>query len=225
MAYDEQTEVEGSLELQEGGGFADDYDGTITAAQFGINAAYNAEAVVLQLVIEADDPEIKPRDENLSIGNGFEIVGRGVAVRNDKGPKFRDNTRIGWWIAGMKDIPGCIEAIVANRGAFPQRASWWIGLRFHLKRMDLENPVTKEVKQQLRPVAFLGFADGTGKSVATAAPVEVPEALVLIAKATETAGEFQEAAVEFFPQLESAVRMQIVNEAQCAALWAELRAR
>ena len=135
-------------------GLIDDFDFTITSAFFTTDSAYNdGETLLLKLEGETDNAELPETILQYSCGNGWEAADGGkVAVRED-GKRRRFNQQSGVWKLVEAAINCGAEDALRKRGT-PMEASMWVGLRFHIKRVEQGEGQYKTTRPL--PVQFLG---------------------------------------------------------------------
>lgn len=182
-------------------GLIDDFDGTVSEAYFGTDAAYNnGDTVLLVLELSTDDPDHPQETVKLSTGTGWTIEGQGASIVSESGKarSFNKNSRVGQVIAAALNI-GAGDAMRAK--GTPMEASTWAGLSFHWNRVELVG-FNGETKEALLPTAFLGDEGGTQTTTtAAAAPAtgEVDAAtrakLIMLAKSSADHGAFVDAAL------------------------------
>ncbi len=156
-------------------GLIDDTDITITKAEFNYDAGYaGGEQLVLILEGTSDHPEHPEFRQFYSIGKGWETNDRGATVESNL-DGFNEQTQYWKFIEAALDTDAA--PVLAERG-FPSTAAIWEGLRFHVKRKDVDYGGQIGVKQVLVPTKFLGEVGDNPKAEtpATEAPAEAPAA-------------------------------------------------
>jgi hypothetical protein len=166
-----------SWELVETTGLLDDADITITGAEFNYDAGYaNGEQLLLILSGTSTHPDYPEFTQFFSIGKGWETLDQGATVVGEA-TGFHKNSQYGHFIQGA--IESGAGEVLQARG-MPDKASIWVGLKFHVKRVDVDYGGEIGVKQVLKPTAFLGEV---GKADAPA-----PQVAETGATPTEAAG-------------------------------------
>lgn len=150
-------------------GLIDDFDFTIASAYFTTDSAYNdGETLLLKLEGDTDNTDIPETTLQYSCGNGWEAGDGGkVAVRED-GKRRRFNQQSGIWKLVEAAISCGAEDALRKRGT-PMEASMWVGLKFHVKRVEQGEGQFKTTRPL--PVEFLGeVGEGQAAPAATAQP-------------------------------------------------------
>ena len=155
--------MSGSWELVETSGLLDKADIEITSAEFNYDAGYaDGEQLLLILSGTSDQEGWEEFTQFFSIGKGWDSPDNGATVEGNE--SFNANSQYGRFIQGALDSGA--GSVIKDRG-FPNKASIWINLRFHVERVDVDYGGEIGVKQVLIPTAYNGEA--TGKADA---PVE-----------------------------------------------------
>ena len=155
-----------SWELVETTGLLDKADIEITGAEFNYDAGYaDGEQLLLILNGTSNQEGWEEFTQFLSIGRGWDSPDNGATVEGND--NFTNNSQYGLFIQGAVDAGA--GNILKDRG-FPDKASIWVGLRFHVERVEHDYG-DLGTKQVLVPTAFLGEA--TAVAPKAEAPVEV----------------------------------------------------
>lgn len=144
-------------------GLLDDFDGAITEAYFGTDAAYNNGDTVLLILELATDDADKPQETlKLSTGTGWVIEnnGKNIVSENGKPRAFNKNSRIGMVLAAAL-TSGAAETM-RGRGT-PMEAATWQGLSFHWNRTNITG-FDGESREVLLPTKFNGEGNTTTAS-------------------------------------------------------------
>jgi len=179
-------------------GLIDDFDGTITEAYFGTDAAYNdGDTVLLILEISTDDPDRPSITEKLSTGTGWVIENQGANLvsENGKPRKFNKNSRVGLVLAAA--LQAGAGDIMRSKGS-PMDAATWTGLGFHWDRKSIEG-FNGEKKDVLLPTAVLGDSATTSSAPVVASggvDAGTRAKLTVLAKKSDSYDAFVEAALE-----------------------------
>jgi hypothetical protein len=164
-------------------GLIDDFDATVTSAFFTTDAAYNdGETLLLKLECETDNPEAPETILQYSCGNGWEAADNGKRAVREDGKRRRFNQQSGVWKLVEAAMNAGAGDALRTRGT-PMEASMWVGLKFHIKRVEMGEGQYKTTRPL--PVQFLGeVGEGSNGSQAPA-PAATPAAA---APATNGAG-------------------------------------
>lgn len=163
----------GSWELTESSGLLDDADIEITGAEFNYDAEYDdGDTLILILSGTSNQEGWEDFTQFLSIGKGWESPDQGkTAIGRDN---FNKNSQYGRWIQGAIDSGA--GDVIQGRG-FPDVAAIWLGLKFHVKRVDVDYGGEIGVRSVLTPVAFNGESGKAEAPVGnTAGATQVAEA-------------------------------------------------
>jgi hypothetical protein len=118
-------------DLVETTGLLDDADIEITEAAFGYDAGYaNGEQLLLVLSGTSTHPDYPEFSQFFSIGKGWETYDQGATVVG-QASGFHKNSQYGHFIQGALDSGA--GAVIQARG-MPDKASIWVGLKFHVNR-------------------------------------------------------------------------------------------
>lgn len=188
----EATRHMGSTFDQEGdvSSIYDEFDFTVQSSIYTIDAAYNADAVVLLWEGIATNPDAAESFEQRILfpaGKGFFAADAGARVVHEKwvggvwsegSPYFKKNNMINEILQRCNKEYGIRAVLEAKGDAFD--AGIWTGLSFHMKKEDRDfgNP-------HLMPTAFLGVIDlATGTVGAATGVVNDAAAKLAALKAT-----------------------------------------
>lgn len=154
-------------------GLIDDFDFTVENAYFATDSNYNdGETLLLKLEGATDNAEAPETVLQYSCGNGWEASDGGkVAVRED-GRRRRFNQQTGIWKL-VEAAMNCGAADAMRTKGTPMEASMWVGLRFHIRRVEQGEGQYKTTRPL--PVEFLGVVSENG-SAAAAAPAKTSAA-------------------------------------------------
>jgi hypothetical protein len=146
-------------------GLIDDFDFTVDSAWFTTDAAYNnGETLLLKLNGPTDNPDQPETTLQYSCGSGWEAEDNGKRAVREDGKRRRFNQSSGIWkLVDAAMNAGAGDAL-RSRGT-PMEASMWVGLRFHMKRVEQGEGDFKTTRPL--PVSFLGTV---GEGSAAAAP-------------------------------------------------------
>lgn len=149
-------------------GLIDDFDFTITSAYFTTDSAYNdGETLLLKLEGQTDNPETPETTLQYSCGNGWEAEDNGKKAVREDGKRRRFNQQSGIWKLVEAALNCGAEEALRKRGT-PMEASMWVGLRFHIKRVEQGEGQYKTTRPL--PVQFLGeVGEGSASAPAPAA--------------------------------------------------------
>lgn len=176
-------------------GLIDDFDGTITEAYFGTDAAYNdGDTILLILEISTDDPDRPSITEKLSTGTGWVIENSGANIvsENGKPRKFNQNSRVGMVLAAA--LAAGAGDIMRGKGT-PMDAATWTGLAFHWDRVKIKG-FNGEEKEVLLPTSVLGEVGSSSAPASTGVDPATRAKLTVLAKKSADYGTFVEAALE-----------------------------
>lgn len=164
------------------GGLFDDFDGSIVGAKFGLPTGSYAStsggtAPGLTLTFNNPDAE-KPFDQFFSIGNGWEIVDDGKAVRNINKPEshvFTKSSKAGkitdaaLKLVGAGDVEKGQEIFI-KRDFYMTEAAFYLGWNAHWNIEESKMTIDKQEKiiKTLTPTIWIGFAGGTTAQAAPA---------------------------------------------------------
>ena len=164
-------------------GLSDDFDFTITSAQFGYDSEYMDGKALCMIIEGSNEDEGTEERLLLSTGTGWEDADKGArAVLEKTGePKesgFNRSCRYQQFLVQACKVGA--EEVLAERGE-SYEAAIWDGLRFHMMRGAIvsgefeagvlpKNPVSGEEKQagDLYPSEFLGEGKAAKKATGTA---------------------------------------------------------
>lgn len=197
-------------------GLLDNYEFTITQAHFAPDASYaDGNVTILQLEGQTDDADTPEHHLWYPTGKGWHSEDGGKSIIHDSGKadKFFVKTSLMYRL-----INRCVEDfglldLLKLRGG-PLESKVWIGLKFQIKREEIEfggnfTPINKEM-----PVAFLGVVAGPGADGAAAAPAAAPvaQAPVAAAPAAKTPAQIlaDKAAAAAAPAATGTVRDQVI---------------
>lgn len=123
-------------------GLPDDFDFTVDSAHFGLTGE-GSEDKRTKLILRgpALDEDGDPIDEaedgeaelQYSLGDGWEALKGGAAVKHGVNKNFNNRSSIGHLITSLVDN-GALD-VLRERG-LPTQASTWQGLKFHVKRTE-----------------------------------------------------------------------------------------
>lgn len=148
-------------------GLIDDFDATVTSAFFTTDAAYNdGETLLLKLECETDNPEAPETVLQYSCGAGWEAADNGKKAVREDGKRRRFNQQSGIWKLVEAAMNAGAGDALRTRGT-PMEASMWVGLKFHIKRVEMGEGQYKTTRPM--PVQFLGEA-GEGSKGSQAGP-------------------------------------------------------
>lgn len=149
-------------------GLIDDFDATVTSAFFTTDAAYNdGETLLLKLECETDNPETPETILQYSTGNGWEAADNGKKAVREDGKRRRFNQQSGIWKLVEAAMNAGAGDALRSRGT-PMEASMWVGLKFHIKRVEMGEGQYKTTRPL--PVSFLGVVGEGANGSAPAAP-------------------------------------------------------
>lgn len=169
--------------LQLESGLATEFDLTIDQATFCYDSSYKEGLCLLRLEGEAlVDNEAVEFHQIYSCGPGWEPVDSGKrAAREDANDRrtFNKKSAVGTLITAASES-GAGDVMRARRD--PRTGAFWEGLRFHFRRMTLNQGTEYETERPL-PVAFLGVVGQNGAGAAAMAgegldPADAPDAPV-----------------------------------------------
>jgi len=199
----------GSWELSESSGLLDKADIVITGAEFNYDAGYaDGEQLLLILSGTSNQEGWEEFTQFLSIGKGWDSPDNGATVEGNE--MFNKNSQYGLFIQGAIDSGA--GGVLQERG-FPNKASIWVGLQFHVERKDVDYGGEIGVKQVLVPTAYNGESGKADAPVATptetgAAPVAsngsdaVLRAKVMALKAAPNHDAFIEEVITKYPEVQ-----------------------
>lgn len=212
-----------------------DTDVEILAFEFGFNAKIGAGLICANITFGIDEGE--PVEQSFTVGDGWEITGKGAGIAGRKGLSGQSN----WG----RFVESCIGAVGANfreilAGVSPWEAAGWVGTRWHLNTTEVEstNPTTGVSKKYQKIIAtdFLGTGDGSvikaagtksapakkagGKPGLADTNPELFAALLELAGAHDDHDAFMAAALEL-PEVEAdATAMNAVMSVKAGSVWA-----
>lgn len=145
------------------GGFFEEGEVLITKARFGYDADYqDGELLVFVLEGDSDEAEEGTVRSLYSIGNGWETEDASgkTVVGNEK---FRDSTNYALFFKAALKTDAA--DIIKERG-YPDDATIWEGLRFHMKRQVVTRKIGEdEVESRVvLPTKFLGEGEADSGS-------------------------------------------------------------
>ena len=192
------------MELESG--LADDFDGVISHAYFGIKERYDAIAGTSEpkLVFALDGEELEQPQEvayNTGAAKQWEVVRDGAEIVSGKNPDahaFNMNSRAGGVVARMFNLVGAGDRAKGQdffvaRGHYMTQAAFYDGLKFHWKREEMTT-VGGDKKQVLMPVSYLGEVAAKGKKDGVI-PTEAIDKIVALADG-KTEKELKQAIVK-----------------------------
>ncbi len=233
--------TEGNVSWETTSGLPDDFDGTISTAEFGTRANYmNGEMTLLILGIDSGD---MPMEHLVSIGEGWQIREQGAMAIHPTNSGFSENSVYGKMIDRCTKELGMAE-LLGSRGK-PDQADVWIGITMHWKREMIDYGSNIESKERLMPTAFIGVADAgevaspkatetdeldpkeklkRAREAKKAGELEetVLDALATVAKDASSFEEFQDTAVDI-DGLPGDLLDQILDDEQGPAMYAEMQ--
>jgi len=191
------------------GGLFDDFDSPIISAKFGPNpnAEYTAKVKDnIGLEIELDSGGERPIVQWYSIGNidqwnsekdGAEVV----RTKNPERHAFHQKTKAYALVEKMIQHVGGGDMkkgmdVFLKRDKFMTQAEFYLGLEFHWKQQDIENPVTKEKSQVLLPDKFLGEVKYEAKKGPAAGESSELDAFVVELSEGKNAREIKQAVLK-----------------------------
>ena len=161
-------------------GLVSDFDGEITAAEFGVNANY-AEAAgkdIPGLTITIDSPDLgQEMSQFYSIGDPekWEISDDGTEVTFTPKPdahRFNMNSRGGQLVSAMFESAGGGDKkkgqeFFLKRDFWMTQAGFFVGTNWHWERVEMKNPLQPDraPSSVLVPVALLSETKKTGSKV------------------------------------------------------------
>jgi hypothetical protein len=168
-------------------GLLDDYDLDITSAEWTTDVRYqNGQVLLLKLTGKAtvDGDVVDDHEELISCGNGWASYdGRMAQHESGQERGFNKSSMIQRWIKRAVEL----GAPIKGRGAGPNDAGIWVGLRFHLKREMIEFGQGLESKERTLPSAYLGEVGQAAPAAAPAAAAPAPVATAPAAPAAAPA--------------------------------------
>lgn len=227
-------------ELDEGG-LPDDFDFTITSAEFGYEENYKDQtgAMIPLLKLHGTSPDVEiDTAVTYSLGSGWEPTKGGKEIKNAQGKHvFTKTSMIGRLIERVtsKEPPG-LGIDMAARGS-AKIAAVWVGLSFHMKREEFEFKGLLQDKggksTRLMPVTFLGdkgkgagkagtenkSAAGKGKAETGDVSSLVEKKLTMLAKKLDKT-EFQKKAMDMDEVVENDDLMTDVLDDSADGFWA-----
>lgn len=213
-----------------------DTDVEILAFEFGFNAKIGAGLICANITFGIDEGE--PVDQSFTVGDGWEITGKGAGIAGRKGLSGQSNW--GRFVESCLVVVGGAEKI---RAVLPDVSPWeaagWVGTKWHLNttRVESTNPQTNVTKtyDKIIVTEFLGNGDGAAKPAgAKSAPAkkagskpgladtnpELFAALLELAGAHDDHDAFMAAALEL-PEVEAdATAMNAVMSVKAGSVWA-----
>jgi hypothetical protein len=180
-------------------GLPDDFDATITKAQFCTKPDYQDGTVpLLELTLEG--PDIDPTEVVFSLGKGWIIKDGGARVENEKGKlRFVSSSIYGKLIYRVTEE---LKVDMDSRGS-PMEADVWVGLSFHWEREELSYKGLETEKKivHLLPTQYLSdFAVAKAAAVPPVNP-EMEKKLQEIAKNSKTHMAFFQQVTKDFPNI------------------------
>lgn len=154
-------------------GLIDDFDFTVDSAWFTTDAAYNnGETLLLKLNGPTDNPDTPETTLQYSCGSGWEAEDNGKRAVREDGKRRRFNQSSGIWKMVESAMNAGAGDALRSRGT-PMEASMWVGLRFHMKRVEQGEGDFKTTRPL--PVSFLGVVgEGAGAAPKQAASAPAP---------------------------------------------------
>lgn len=212
-----------------------DTDVEILAFEFGFNAKIGAGLICANITFGIDEGE--PVEQSFTVGDGWEITGKGAGIAGRKGLSGQSN----WG----RFVESCMVAAGPNFrellvGVNPWEAATWIGTRWHLSTTEVTstNPQTGVEKKYAKIIAteFLGTGEtGSGKSAVKPVTAvkkaggkpgladtnpELFASLLELAAAHDDHDAFMAAALEL-PEVEAdATAMNAVMSVKAGSVWA-----
>lgn len=164
MAYDDDAFDPFTAES----GLIDDFDFTITEAWFTTDASYNSgETLLLKLSGNTDSADQPETTVQYSCGSGWEAEDGGKKAVREDGKRRRFNQSSGVWKL-VEAAMNCGAGEELRKRGTPMEASMWVGLRFHMKRVEQGEGDFKTTRPL--PVSFLGVVGEGSAPAAPAAP-------------------------------------------------------
>lgn len=156
-------------------GLIDDFDFSIAEAWFTTDAGYNnGETLLLKLTGNTDNPDQPETTLQYSCGSGWEAEDNGKRAVREDGKRRRFNQSSGIWKLTEAAMNADAGDELRKRGT-PMEASMWVGLKFHMKRVEQGEGDFKTTRPL--PVAFLGVVgEGQASAPSGAAPASTPAA-------------------------------------------------
>lgn len=195
-------------ETVESTGLLDDCDITITKAEFNYDAQYdNGETLIMIMEGTSNHEAYEDFTQFFSIGAGWDTEDNGATVVGKDA--FNSNSQYARFFLAAIDLAG--DALT-GRG-FPDNASIWTGLKFHVNRATVDYGGEIGEKQVLLPTAFLGVDSGKAEAPAPAATPEPTGAsngtnaalrakLMATAMASSDHDAFLETVMEKYPEVQ-----------------------
>lgn len=158
------------------GGFSE-YEGVISEARFGYDAAYNSgNSLVLMLTVDVDPSLGAPDDQRhelYTVGNGWEEAEDGETCQNAKGElggtvrgaRYNDQGGCGLLMNALKTSDGFKPGIVKN----PYLASAYVGLGVEFEGVAFEKTIGGEKVEYTRTLPIRVWRDGDAAKPATKA--------------------------------------------------------
>ncbi len=211
----------------------DDVDATITKMEFGYNAQIGAGVMCANITFKTDDGE--EHEQSFTIGNGWEITGKGAEISGRK--TINANTNYGRLVGSMVKTVGpenMSDEFPDPRGF--RLAAQFVGSRWHLgtEKVETTNPTTgeKKAKDAIVFTKYLGKSDGdggsgaksksgksSGKATLKDTDPELFAKLVKKAKAFDSHEEFVEAVLDAYEDNQAAVNA--IMSSKAGSPWAE----
>lgn len=213
-----------------------DADVEILAFEFGFNAKIGAGLICANITFALDEGE--PVEQSFTVGDGWEITGKGAGITGRKGLSGQSN----WG----RFVESCIVAVGGAEkvrevlaDVSPWEAAGWVGTKWHLATTEIEstNPTTNVTKKYQKIIAtdYLGSGDlkGTkfagkpatakksgGKPTLADTNPELFEQLLALAGEHDDHDGFMAAALEL-PEVEAdASAMNAVMSVKAGSVWA-----
>lgn len=184
-------------------GLLAEFDAVVDACYFATDAAYNDGATLL-LNLDVTIPELGESNLRYPCGSGWEAADSGKrAIREDGGDRRTFNKKSGVGLLVQAAVDCGAGDVLRSRGT-PLEATIWEGLRFHFKRVKINEGTQYETERPL-PVAYLQgdsapLATPQEQGSAVAAPSSGNKVAVAklrnLAKKSNTHDEFIEAGLE-----------------------------
>jgi len=221
-----------SWEVEETTGLVDDIDVWLDGCKFGYDASYGDNPVFM---LRGTSPDLPAENQEVgqfySIGSGWEPVGNGKTVTHEDGKDdFHASCNYARFFRAALALSPEAEKTLQARG-FPDDASIWDGLGFHLERQEIDYGSNIGKKRVLLPTAFLGEGEAPAKpspNAAKAAAAKKAAANPMRARLVALAGEhtshddFLTAVYGEFPDIEedSGLFGEVVVDT--GGIWAEV---
>ena len=241
----ESNEEMGSYGVDTSSGLPDNFDGTVIAAEFTVDERYKNEDGSLPTVLRLEfDHAAAVEPVIISLGKGWEIGDGGKTVSHPTNTQFNARSHYGMMITRCvsadadKGGLGMLK-LLQGRGESTQ-ADIWVGLSFHWEREEVDYGKDIGAKEKLMPTKFLGEAGAGGAAGGAEAAPEADAggsegegplsgidgktrlALKKVAKVSDDAAAFQEAAMEI-DGLPDSVMNDVLDDEKVAAIYEALK--